>query len=338
VNMKKNNIRKTYVAIFTLFVTTTSCATRGHDLSKNLIEGNNAALRGDYSSAVALYEAALEAVPNSAAAKRNLGIVLVKVGNYQRARQLLLEVAETYKGDVEIHYYLGETSRGLEDFQSASTHYQKALRQDPGDLRVRKALAWTWYKLKLHERSLLIVDSLMRTHPDDLQLRLIGAHNYIKQKKFTKAKELLAVVEQAGFKVKSSDRVSADSERALLMSALADAYQGTNDCIKANNLYQDVLKTRPFLPSALTGSAKCDMQTGNTQKAVSKLERAIKADPNMGEAHYMLGKIYETKDAAKATFYYRRFLLLTKNNSEYSVETKATKNALLTLEKQGIGR
>lgn len=311
-----------------------ACATRGHEMTKNLLQGNDAALNGDYAAAVNHYELALKSVPDSTAAKRNLGIVFVKVGNYKKAKAILAEVISSYPKDLEVYYFLGEALRGLEEFQSAAAQYQRALRINPNDLRVIKALAWTWYKLGLYERSLAIMSPVLQSTPGDLQVRLIVGSTLNKQKRYRNAIDTLSVVEKSNFKIQSRDKITAESERALIMTALAEAYAGQENCSKATLLYGEVLKARPFLSTALTGAAKCDLKQNATTRAVFKLERATKADPDLQEAHFLLGRIFEKTDPTKAIFYYRRFLLLARDNVEFAAEKQVVKSALGQLEKK----
>lgn len=322
------------VAIFLL----TACATRGHDMSRNLLDGNEAALRGDYSTAVLRYESALKAVPDSKTAKRNLGIVLVKVGNYPRARDLLLSIEKSFENDVDLHYHLGEAFRGLTDYGNAVFYYQKALKVDAKDLRVIKAVAWTWHKMRYYEKTLATLTPVLEKSPNDLQIRLIMASTYNKLKQFQKTLSVLDVVEKSGLKIKSKDKVTAESERALILSTLAEAYFGLNNYGKATAIYNEVLKARPFLATALVGGARCDLASNNVAKAQQKLMRAVKSDPDSADAHYLLARTYQNSDANKSTFYFKRFLLLSKYDVDYVNEVNATKNALAELEKRQTNR
>jgi tetratricopeptide (TPR) repeat protein len=321
------------ITLSSLALGTFGCASRSHEVTRHLLEGNDAALRSDYTTAVNRYELALRTAPDSSPARRNLGIVLVKVGQYDRAKKNLLEVLPKYPDDVEVLYFLGECSRGLEDYNAASDYYQQAQRIDSSDLRITKALAWTWYKMRKYEKSLSTAEPLLKRYPGDLQVKLIAASTYNRLSIFQKTIDLLTPVEKVGFKVYSRDIVSAESERALLMTALADAYAGSRDCKRADALYSEVLRTRPFLASALIGSAKCDLSENQENKAISKLEKATRSNPDVAEPYYLLGRLYARTEANKSVFYYRRFLLLTKNNGEFTKEIQATRTALSKAER-----
>lgn len=314
------------------------CATRAHEMTRNLVEGNDAALKGDFPSAISYYEKALANVPDSDAAKRNLGIVLVKVGNYRRARDMLQAVTKAYPADVEVFYFLGEAQRGLQSFNEATTSYQRALRIDGNDMRAQKALAWTWYKTGQNDRSLMLMQPLLRASPGDLQVRLIVASALNKRKRFSEAAETLSPVEKSGFTIRGRDKMSAESERALLMTALADASYGLENYAKAAALYTEVLKTRPFLATALVGSAKCDIRSSLNQRALAKLARAVKADPNSPEAHFLLARLNEKVDASKALFYHKRFLLLAQDRSEFGDAVAVSRQAVARIERKTAER
>lgn len=328
----KNPIIKTAL-IVSLALSALGCASTAHDNTRNLLEGNDAALRADYTTAVARYEKVLKQNSSSLPARRNLGIVLVKVGQYERAKKNLTEVLPNYSEDIEVLYFLGECSRGLEEYTAAAEYYQKAQRLDPNDLRIVKALAWTWHKTKHPEKSIAIVESLLPKHPGDLQLKLIASSAYNRLLKYQKTIDLLTPIEKVGFKVYSRDMVSAESERALLITSLADAYAGSQDCKKADSLYAEVLRTRPFLASALIGSAKCDMTKSQEPQAVQKLEKATRSNPDFAEPYYWLGKLFAKNNTNKSVFYYRRFLLLSQGNANFSKEIMETRTALSAADK-----
>lgn len=313
---------------------TSACATtKNQDTTRFLLEGNSAALRGDYPAAANAYESALRVAPGNLPAKRNLGIVLVKMGDFKRAQKTLAGIQTEYKDDIEIFYFLGEASRGASDHKSALVHYQKAAKINPLDLRVQKALAWSHFRLGNLEKAFSQAQKLNRSNGEDLQVKLIFASVLNKQKKFEEVQALLAHVERSNFNVQSKDKVSADTEKTLLMNALAESYVGSDNCTKAEPLYSEILKARPFLSSALVGSAKCDLKAKQKSRAISRLERATKSDPDSEEAYFLLGQLYENADKSKATYYYRRFLLLAKDNPQFVSESRITRSNLVNLEK-----
>ncbi len=310
-----------------------SCASTSHQVTRNLVEGNNAAMNADYKLAEENYKKALKLNSYNFTTIRNLGIVQVKLAKYDEALKNLLTILSKYKQDAEVYYFLGEASRGLEDYVAAEKYYTLGINVDPNDLRLIKALSWSLFKSGKYDKSITTISPWYKKNPKDIQILLIATSNLNKLKRYNKIISLLSVLEQNNFNLYSKDQITADSERALLISVLADSYYNLNNCEKAENLYTEVLKSRPFLTTALTGSAKCDINDKNYNKALVKLDKAIKANPDSIEPYYLLGKIWENIDFNKSMYYYRKFLILSKNDKNYTLEMKLALSTLNKLEK-----
>ena len=338
-NFSNKSFGMTKLALGALAWMFVSCAsTNVQDTTRALMDGNSAALRGDFSAAATAYENALKISPKNAAAKRNLGIVFVKTGDFKKARQLLTEIQDEYKDDPEVYYFLGEACRGASDYKSALSYYQKSAKINSNDLRVQKAMTWSYYRIGVVEKAFHEAQKLHRENSDDLQVKLILASILNKKKKYEEVQALLSHVEKTKFNIQSRDKVSADTEKTLLMNALAESYVGSDNCAKASPLYQEILRARPFLSSALIGTAKCDLKVNQKERAISKLERATKSDPEAEEAYFMLGQLYESSNRTKATYYYRRFLLLAKDNPFFVSESRITRSNLSNLQRPKSSR
>jgi tetratricopeptide (TPR) repeat protein len=291
-----------------------ACATSGYLHTRSVVSGNQAAHDGNYIDAVAHYEKALAEVPDSPAAKRNLGIVLVKISDYRRAADLLTSIVKNYPEDAEVQYFLGEAHRGLRNFRVAADSYQKGLRIDPTDLRLTKALAWTWFKMGRNDWVINLIEPYLQRSPNDHQIRLILASAYTAKQQFDKAIGLVQFAGANNFSIKNKDKVTAQAEHMLLLTALADGLAGKGDCQKAQPIYTRVLQTRPFLDSALVGSARCNMKAQNIKSAVAQLERAVKSNPNSLEAHFLLARALESSEKNRSLVYFNRYLQLSRDN------------------------
>lgn len=295
-------------------ISLTACATSGYLHTRSIVSGNQAAHDGNYIDAVAHYEKALAEVPDSPAAKRNLGIVLVKISDYRRAADLLTSIIKNYQEDSEVQYFLGEAYRGLRNFRLAADSYQKGLRIDPTDLRLTKALAWTWFKMGRNDWVINLIEPYLQRNPNDHQIRLILASAFSAKQQYDKAIGLVQFAGASSFSIKNKEKVTAQAEHMLLLTALADAYAGKGDCQKAKPIYSRVLQTRPFLDSALVGAARCNMKAQNTKTAVAQLESAVKSNPNSLEAHFLLARALESGEKQRALVYFNRYLQLSRDN------------------------
>ncbi|MES2616005.1 MAG: tetratricopeptide repeat protein [Bdellovibrionota bacterium] len=293
-----------------------------------IIAGNKAAEMGKFELAKKEYNLALKINPNSNTAKRNLGIVLVKLGLYKDAIDSLKEISPTYPKDPEVYYFLGESYRGISLYSDAVDAYNNGLNFSAKDARIIKSLAWVYLKQNKPLAAKNLIQGYYKQDPNDVQLMLImsGIHN--KMKNYDKTIKTLKIFESSNFKLKSSNKELAETEKILLLDSLGEAYFGLNNCEKSQKIYEIILNTRPFLASALMKSAKCDIKLNRTHDAEVKLEKAQASEPNNVDILFWLGYIYTSSDPKKSSFYYQRFLDRSEHDPTYSSEVLRAQSAV----------
>jgi tetratricopeptide (TPR) repeat protein len=77
------------------------------------------------------------------------------------------------------------------------------------------------------------------------------------------------------------------------MLKLADSYFKTGKTEKARTYYERRLRLSPADPYALLGLARLALDKSEWETAQADLQRAIKTDPNFGDAHRMIATVYE---------------------------------------------
>jgi len=304
--------------VSTLFLLFLGCATKAYDMTRALAQGDEFAAKGDHMSAVYAYEKALKAVPSSQQVRRKLAIASLKTGDCQRAAHILSSLDSGAGHDVERLYFWGESLRCLENYNLAVEKYKSALGLSPQDMRLIKALAWTYLKIKNVSKTLEILGPYEKNPKKDPQIHLIFATAYNEKKQFDKTVQILRPYEHRQFQaIRKNDPPIGEAERILLMHTLAESYRGLRQCGQAEKLYQRILKTRPFFAPSLTGSAECDLQQSRQEHvAIKKLEQAVKADPYSARPYFLLEKIYDKKeDKSKSLFYKEKFLKISEKNS-----------------------
>ena len=331
--MKKNNILK-ILAITSTIITLQSCSSTSSSSNSltYIISGNKYAEKGDFSKSAEQYKLALKEEPNSSTAKRNLGLVLVKISRYKEAVNLLNDVAPSYPKDAELYYFLGEANRGIGFEKESIKAYQHSLSIAPNDLRTIKSLSWVYLKSGDYDEAEKLIKKSYEKNPLDLQLMLIMTSIDVKKERYTKAIKEMQEFEKSEYKIVSRDQTTAETEKILLLNVLGNAYAGINDCNKAQKIFDIVLKSRPFLAPTLTDSAKCDLKANNTIQAKGKLEKAYSSEPDYPEALFLLGKIYYNNDPKKAAFYYKRFIELSSDDKAFESESKQAQSSLELLQ------
>lgn len=335
--MKKNKAILILSISYTVcFISACLSSPTSSDSIKHIELGNKYAEKGDFSRAAENYRTALKFEPNSATAKRNLGIVLVKISKVKEAISLLNEVTPSYSKDPELFYFLGEAYRGIGFEKEAIKSLQIAINLNTKDLRPLKSLSWVYLKIGKYDLAEKMIKSSYEKNPLDLQLMLIMTSIDVKKERYTKAIKEMAEFEKSEFNIISKDQTTAETEKILLLNVLGNAYAGINDCNKAQKIFDIVLKSRPFLAPTLTDSAKCDLKANNTIQAKGKLEKAYSSEPDYPEALFLLGKIYTSNNPKKAVFYYKKFIEISSVDKNYQNETKEAQNSLAQLEAKNL--
>ena len=338
--MKIINRLKLSVSLFTLLIALsqgcTSISSKTPNSLSYILSGNKFAEKGEYAKSADQYKNALKEEPYSSTAKRNLGLVYVKMNKFKEAANLLSEVSSAYPKDPELFYFLGEAYRGLSLEQKAIVNYRQSLSLAPNDSRTIKSLSWVYLKTgEINEAEKLIKKNYEK-NPLDLQLLLIMSSIDVKKGRYSKAIKEMKEFEKSDFKIISRDKTTAETEKILLLNVLGNAYLGINDCVKAQKIFDLVLQSRPFLASTLTDSAKCDLKSNNLSQAMGKLEKAYSAEPDYPESLFLLGKIYTQYDPKKAVFYYKRFLELSSENQSFINEFKQAQASINSLESKNL--
>lgn len=259
--------------------------------------GNQYAKDGLLREASEAYKKALAKSPNHAAAQRNLGMVLVKLGDYRGASRHLEKSMKKYERDFDANYYLGESYRAQDKYAEAIFRYKRALKIKEGDPRALKPLTWSYFKIRYYSEALVHARELQKVAGSDDQTAIIVARTLLKLKR---ANEALATV-------RTARKTMAKTSRAFFNSVEGDILYELGENKKAEDMYRDALKDQPLLAGALLGLGKCMLSMDKTKQAISYMERAVRVRPRLTEAHYLLAKAYEPTDKDKALKYYQYF-------------------------------
>lgn len=137
--------KRNYLKAFVHYKEAYDLSTQGHQTSDEVALtrklGFNYFMRGDYTNALQLYKKALAISKNNdtetANILKNIGIAYSEQGNYQKAKEFLLESIETFKevGDEKME---GSSSNNLAMVCMHNKEYDKALQYAHRTLEIRK--------------------------------------------------------------------------------------------------------------------------------------------------------------------------------------------------------
>lgn len=315
--MKSNSGVRAF-ALAGIMALITACQTPSGNAALTL--GNEYAKQGLLREAIDQYRKALATEPTNAAAGRNLGIMLVKTGDYRNAVKILELAAEKFPADFDTNYYLGEACRAEGRYGDGIYRYQQALRARSKDPRALKALAWSFYKIRYYSEALTNSRKLLAADSKDTQASVITARILIKLHRFDEALNTIHLA------FKNSDKES----MPFLKSVEGDIFFETGNMGKAGESYGVALREAPLTASALYGMGRLTSQKGQADKAAGFLERALRVRPEMAEAHFLLGEVLESSDAAKSKKHFEIFAKLAATDPDLLIQLEQTRKKLNT--------
>lgn len=278
------------------FMLLQSCAHQDRKYSF-LQTGNQLARDGLYHEAADNYRKELKTSPNSAQAHRNLGIVSIKLTDYDTAIQHLEIAVPSYSDNFDTNYYLGEAFRAKNRFDDAIFRYKKALEKRPEEPRALKALAWSYFKIRYYSQAIVTGKRLIKAHPEDPQAHIIQARTLIKLKR----------ADAALVSTRNAVKVAQKRWVPYIRSVQGDAYFALKNYRKAQKSYRTALKGQPLLAGALLGMGRCLAKSGDLKEAATFMKRALKVRPRLTEGYFALAQVYEKLDPKRAVDYYRFF-------------------------------
>jgi protein O-GlcNAc transferase len=310
--------RSLVVLAFTLGLS--SCATT--EKKNHIATGNQYAADGLLREASESYKKALAEKPNNPTAHRNLGMVLVKMGDYKASSRHLEKAMKRYERDFDANFYLGEAYRAQDKYSEAIFRYKRALKIKAGDPRAMKPLAWSYFKIRYYSEALTIARTLAKNNASDDQTGIILSRTLLKLKR---PKEALAAL-------RTAKKSIAKGSRPFYNSVEGDILYEMGDKTAATKAYRDALKDQPLLAGALLGLGKCMLDEGKTKNAITYMERAVRIRPRLTEAHYLLGKAYEPTDKDKSLRYYSYFRKQASADPEYIAYLNDVKQRIAALQ------
>ncbi len=291
--------------------------------------------------ATAIYNIAVEKYPKFRRAWRNLGVIYVRQGQFEKALPALSRVIELGGGDAVTFGLLGFSYSSVDNNLSGESAYRMAILLDPVTIDWKMGLARSFFKQQKYADAVSLCRLLIAANPDRSDFWMLEANAYIGMNQPLKAAEIYELIDKLG---KSTDdslnmlgdiyvneelydlavnsyirameiNPQADPERIIRSAKVLSArgaFKETRNLIDhiqtvySDNLTadktKDILKLRARL--AVADGAGDDEQ-------VSVLQEIVALDPLDGEALILLGQHYGSAgDTEKAIFYYERAALI----------------------------
>ena len=286
--------QKKVLLILTFVGYAISCKTIEKDENNRYLRlANQYTKDGLYIEAIDNYQRSIQQNNNSLISHRNLGLVLVKMGNYRDAIKSLEKVIHNFSQDFETNYFLAQAYRARRRYADAIFHYRKCLTIRNDDIETLKALSWSYFRIRYYSESLKTTHKVLNKNNNDSQARIIIARTLIK---LHRHQDALKVMQKA-------EKVGKEHEEPYFRSILGDIYYHLGMIPTAISYYKKSLKKEPLLAGALLGLGKCYLTRKRVKTAISLIEKSLRVRPSLVEAYWHLGKAYENINPEKAIKY-----------------------------------
>jgi tetratricopeptide (TPR) repeat protein len=299
--------------------------------------------------AAASYQVAVEKYPKFRRAWRNLGLIYVRQGNFEKSAESLTRVISLGGGDAITYGLLAYAYSSLDNHLSAESAYRMAILLDPATVDWKMGLARSFFKQSRFAEAVAICDQLIKQQPDRADLWLLQANAYVGLNQPVKAAEIYEIVDQLGKSTPESLNMLGDiyvneelyemavnsyiramdarpqdkSDRAVRSAKVLSARGATKETRKLidhiQSLYGDRLEV-DARKDILKLHARLAVADGAGEEEVRVLKEIVELDPLDGEALILLGQhSNRIEDTEKAIFYYERAAAIEKYEADAKV-------------------
>jgi tetratricopeptide (TPR) repeat protein len=299
--------------------------------------------------AAAAYQIAVEKYPKFRRAWKNLALIHVRQGAFEKALPELTRVVELGGNDAVTYGLLGFAYSSVEDYLAAESAYRMAILLDPKTQDWKMGLVRSFFKQERFAEAAALCRGMLEESPDRADLWLLQANAYIGLNQPLKAVEIYEIVDSLGESTVDSLNMMGDIYlNEELFELAVDAYerairkdsQGRPDrAVRAARVLAArgaLDETRRFVEqvetaygSRLESDDKKDLLKLRARIAVAEgagdeeanvLKEIVELDPLDGEALILLGRhAGRGGDTEQAVFYYERAAGLEKFEADAKV-------------------
>ncbi len=288
----------------------------------------------DMTNAIKHYEAAIAKFPDFRRAQRNLGLALVREGQYAEAVKPLARTIALGGGDGKVFGLLGFSYVSLNQFMSAESAYRQALFFEPENLDFQLGMVKCQIALAQYDAALASLDELLQKYPERDNLWALQANVFVQKDQPNKAAVNFEILRKLGKATPQNLMLLGDiymtrEAKDLALSAYLEAIakdEGKNASrslraaeiltsrgawTEAEQLFAKIravsgtnLETADEL-KLLRLESKVALARGESEKGIQVLEQIIQRNPLDAEALLMAGDHYaKNGQREKAEFRY----------------------------------
>lgn len=302
--------------------------------------------REDLPRAATSYSAAVQKFPKFRRAWKNLALVHVRLGEFDKAQPALIRVIELGGGDATTYGMLGFAHASAENHLAAETAYRNAILLDPKTSDWQMGLARSLFRQQRYAEAATLCEGLSEKDPDRADLWLLQANARIGMNQPLEAARIYEILDSMGKAtpeslfmlcdiyinedlaspaakacVRALEMKPAEGAARALRAARAlvarDATAETRDLVEAIRRVAGDSLDAEQKKELLRLRARLAVAEGAGDEEARVLEEIVALDPLDGEALILLGQHAQRNgDREKAIFQFERAAALEKHEAD----------------------
>ncbi|MEN6577018.1 MAG: tetratricopeptide repeat protein [Phycisphaerales bacterium] len=305
--------------------------------------------REQFNEAAAAYLRAVDKYDRFLRAWKNLGVIYVRNGEFDKAIPALTKVIELGGSDKYTYGMLGFAYSSVENHLCAESAFRQAILLDPATLDWQMGLARSLFKQQRYADAVALCDGLIANDPNRTDLWLLQANAFIGLNQPLKAAVNYELVDRLGKSTVDSLNMLGDIyvnqelfgmavaayvqalekdpngsvERALRAAkvlAARGALDETKLLVERVEALHDGELSKADQKDLLTLRVRIAVAEHSGEEEIKMLEELVALDPLDGESLILLGQYCgRSGDAERAIFYYERAESLEKYEADAKV-------------------
>jgi tetratricopeptide (TPR) repeat protein len=260
---------------------------------------------GDLPAATSYIEEVLEENPKDNAALLLKGRIAIKDKNYTEAVTALRSVLKDLPDSVEVFTLLATAYQASGEHELAEESLRQAVDAKQGDVDARMRLAAYLAGNDDYDGAMEQIDTALVAEPDSVKALRAKAELLSRLGNADELETVLTHLQE----VSPETGVGAFGKGRL--------YKSQQKYPESLAAYEEALASEPQSVLVLTEIVAVEVQMGNPDAAITRLNQVLVENPDHQAAHFLLGSVYmKKKEYAKAEEQYSKQLTITPESSQ----------------------